>query len=745
MLTLPAVLEVDGITVFRDDDDNTQFYYLPKDINLVTNPDGSPQFDFVVYDVGDDAETATSGGYLLFTVALTSDRNAVETRVKPEVQRILRDEFPPGEIVPQPKIAPVSFLNGTAELLIASAGGELVSRIQLGKPSLFGDNTVSVIAEMPIDGAAVFASVLEQGGSIATIEYNLNFEARLPSVVVTAHIEASRVRDVVNTWTTQKIKESNTWGSKTRTERKRTGYSEILEEENLVELDIKAGSSEVDLSDDLVSDLQDFAMASMDRFIEDEWMAGGILSEEDMRSEWLESIHEEVQRNFDMSLTTRDVITRPYNPSASVNPTFLGGDPSDFVKRVSIGDDFFKRLEVDVQTNLDFEKYQEYVHSVVVNMHYQSRDDDGNNISKSESFTFTADDHAPKKFVTKMGRPKDDSYEYSVEVVYKGGPVEKRQVEKGTSRDRSLIAAVKNPGELNVTFNSAPEVFGDRISAIEIKLEYADPRNKVKRFTEELILNAEKPSATVRKAIFAEVEKDFAYSYVYVMDGGNQRVSAGPFPGAPDTQYISIPSPFENMFTLMIQPLADWSEMTSVIVGLSYEDVANDFRKSNTYNWDQETSSDAVKWAFPIVDPDKTACTVSETWIRKTGGSVTLPARQINIEERPVLVVGDALGGIVNVEIDAGDVDFENSVRRIMINLVYRDDENNVLDTAAFVFRNAQETQKWVVALSDNTKRAYTYDLKYFMNDGSVIDVTDQGGEFAGMQDFMFIPAPPQS
>lgn len=745
MLTIPAVMEIEGVSIFKDDEDFTQFYYLPSDIELVKGEDGKPQFDFVVYDIGDDAENNTSGGYLLFTVSLQEDQQVIENKVIPELRKIIRQSSPQSVSLPPPKIAPISFIDGEADLLIASGDGQLVNRIQLGKPSLFGDNTVSVIAEMPIDGAALFASVLEQGGSIATIEYNLVFEARIPAVIVTAHIEASRVREVVSEWTEQEIKTKGSWGkTSTTTVRRRTGFSETLHEENLVELEIKAGSSEVDLSDDLVADLQRFAMESMDRFIQKEWLVGGILDQEDMSSEWMESIEENLSRNFDMSLTTRDVITRAYNPSAGVTPAFLGGNPDDFVTKVSIGDDFFKRLEVDVQTSLDFGRYSDFVHSVIVHLSYEGTGEDGDRISKAESFTFTADDTSPKKFITKIGREREPKYSYRTEVTYKGGPVEKREVDRGTTKDRAYIASIKNPGEVDVTFNVSPEVFGEKISAIEVTFEYADPRNKVKRFTEEVLLNSTSPSVTVKKPIFAEMEKEFSYSYVYVMDDGNQRVSAGPFAGAPATKHVSIPSPFENMFALTVQPLADWNEMTTVIVGLSYEDEANDFRKSDTFSWDQEHASDTVKWAFPILDPDKTSCTVTETWIRKTGGSVTLPAREVDISTLPVLVVGDALGGLVNVEVDAADVDFENDVRRVMVNLVYQDADNDVLDTVAFVWRTGDEIFNWSVAMTDGTKRDYSYDLKYFMKDGSVREVKDVDGTFAGMSDFLFI-SPPSS
>lgn len=124
--------------------------------------------------------------------------------------------------------------------------------------------------------------MLRQGGAIAAVEYNLEFEVRLPAVVIEAHISSARVRNVMATYTTQQVVDEDFWGGHTTTEvRKRTGYSEFLRENSLVELDIRAGSAEVELDDDMISDLRDFALGAMDKFINEQWLnVGGILTPE---------------------------------------------------------------------------------------------------------------------------------------------------------------------------------------------------------------------------------------------------------------------------------------------------------------------------------------------------------------------------------------------------------------------------------------------------------------------------------
>src|SRR5690606_6242656 len=156
-------------------------------VELARHPDGSPQFQFVLYQAGLPIEgKQQGGGFIVMTTMLTAPADVIGPKAMDRAQQILRSEAPsPGAPIPTPKIRPVNFTNGTAALRIArGTGGMLINNIDLGKPSLFGSNTVSIVADMPFDGAQIFADVLRQGGDIAAVEYNLEFEVRLPAVVI---------------------------------------------------------------------------------------------------------------------------------------------------------------------------------------------------------------------------------------------------------------------------------------------------------------------------------------------------------------------------------------------------------------------------------------------------------------------------------------------------------------------------------------------------------------------------------
>ena len=236
MLTLGNGFTVDNVTFFRDDEVKELFYFLPTKLQLVTAADGTPAFQFTLYQIGLPIQgKEQGGGFLIFTVELTEDQDLLNGPAKQEATALLRNETPIGDPVPTPRFQTVPFIGGTANLLIPQGAGQLATTVQLSRPSLFGRNTVAVVADMPFGGAQVFADTLRQGGTIASIEYDLDFEVRLPAVVIEAFISASQMREVVAEFVEDEVVDEDFWGGDTTTPvRHRTGYAETLEQHDLV-------------------------------------------------------------------------------------------------------------------------------------------------------------------------------------------------------------------------------------------------------------------------------------------------------------------------------------------------------------------------------------------------------------------------------------------------------------------------------------------------------------------------------
>lgn len=743
MLSIPTFAEIDGIQVFRDDADPTRFYYLPRTPSLLTYPNGKPMFTFLRYQFPiNRAGSEPGGGYLVFTAAMREDPQVLETKVIPRLQQRLRSELPNTVQLPEVVLSPIDFTDGEVRLIIMENDG-FVKDINLGRPSLFGDNTASVAVELTADGATLFFEALRQGGSIAAIEYNLRFPVRLPAVTIIGKVDSKEVKEVVMEYTEQKVKHESTWeADRTTTVRHRTSISEVMESQGLVHLEILKGN--VDLGEEDMESLRAFAFRSMDAFVEEHFLQGGSLeTEEDRRSEWMEYLGQDIEKSFDLNVTYRDVINREYNPSAQISPAFLGAPLDEIVTEIDLQNApwFFNTLEVTVDTNLDFSKYGDIVHSVVGHLSYNERKPDGTRVTTRESLVFTAQDTASKTFKTRLAEVGRDRYSVEVEVNYKSGPVLKRRLDQFTTMTRHLVLEVPNPGVMEVTFSTDPSSFGDALSAIEVEVEYADPRNSVPRAVETLLLKKDTPEVTYTRVIYATWDKPYRYRFTYLLNdgaGNQQRSRTAWMEASSATRYIKAPTPFDQQFNLMIIPSVDWRDVRELVVDLEYRDDNGDYVMTQSYSF-SEASSGLKNWKFPLRNPDHRAYRYKQTLLLRNN-AVRLEEWQERTSDTQTLVVGNAPHGVATVEVDPIDLDVGGDVRRAIVRLSYEDPQLDRPDTETLVFRDSQ-MQTWTIVLGP-TSRRYTYSVDYFMADGSRQRLVNQESEILSDSEFLFLPAP---
>ena len=745
MLSIPAVAEVEGITIFRDDDVKTRFYYLPRTITVQKAPDGSPMFTFLRYQFPIDRPgEERGGGYLVLTTSMKEDPALLERRVKPILSEIVRSENPLATTLPPVTLAPVDFTDGEVRLLMMR-DDEFVGDVQLGRPSLFTDNTASLAVELEELGASLFAEALRSGGSIAAIEYNLTFPVRLPAVTIIGHVGAEEVKEAVMTYTRSEVVDGSTWGDDTREEAHRTSIAETMESQGLVSLEIRKGS--VDLSDEDMESLRAFAFRAMDDFIKEHFLAGGsVETEADRESQWMSFLSQDITATFDLNVSYRDVIDRQYNPSAQINPSFLGAPIDDLVLDIDLGTApwYYNNLEVTVDTNLDFARYGDIVHSVVGHLSYDERLADGTRLAKRESVVFTPDNRSPKEFRTRTAGVGKDVYHVDLEVNYKSGPVLQATLASFETHTRNLTLNVPNPGVVEVAFATDPTAFDGALSAVEVEVEYGDPRHDVPRAVETVILSEGQTEAVYRRVIYAPWDRPYRYRFTYTVnadDGSVQRSTTAWLEASSATKHVRVPTPFDTDFSLMVVPQVDWREVRELVVDLEYTDEVNDYRVHKALSFSEQAQA-AQPWRFPLRDPDNRAYRYSQKLLLHNSAVVEGEwiARQ---SDTGTLLVGNAAGGVATVEVDAADADIGGAVRRVVARLQYSDAANGVFDTATLLFRDAAP-QEWTIARADVTQDRYSYDVDYFMADGTRRTLTGQSGRLGGLREFLFLPpAPP--
>jgi hypothetical protein len=52
VLSIPVFAQIEGMTIFRDDNDPFRFYYLPRNPRIMRDTSGKPMFTFLIAAFG---------------------------------------------------------------------------------------------------------------------------------------------------------------------------------------------------------------------------------------------------------------------------------------------------------------------------------------------------------------------------------------------------------------------------------------------------------------------------------------------------------------------------------------------------------------------------------------------------------------------------------------------------------------------------------------------------------------------
>ncbi len=747
MLSIPVYDQIEGITIYRDDEDRSRFYYLPEAPKIVNGPNGLPEFTFYRYQNPiDRGGGELGGGYLLFTTSIAGDRQVLDTKVKPILQSRVTAEDPTNPNPPQVTLSPVQFTGGEIQLIFMKSN-QFVKSVSLGKPSLAGDNNASVAVELTEDGAELFYQGLMHGAGVAAIEYDLTYPVRLPAIEIKGHIDSHEVKTATMGMTPDTVGHDSVWGDSRRTEWHRTSVSEVMNNMGLVKLEIIKGN--VDLKQEDEESLRNFAFSVMDEFVKKHFMSGGDIDTPESRQDvWLNYINDDITNNFDMDVSMRDVVAYKYNPNAQIGSQFLGVEPKSVVVDVDLRDaPWYHNLDVRVDTSLDWSRFGDVVHSVIGTFRYDGERDDGTHSIAADSLTFTATDNSPKNFTAHVAKVGLDSYTVDVENNYKQGPTLRTTLPRITTNQRAYTIDVPNPGLIDIDFAVDPGVFGDKLSSIEVEVEYGDPAHHVGDAIETIVLNASKSIQNYRRWLYAPFDKPLKWRATYVIkdSAGNEQRSTGDWVAqeAAPKLYITVHSPFEDTFQLRVISSVDWATVAAVIVDLDYEDVVNDLRAQTTFSFTKDAKAPYQDWRFPLRDASQRTFRYRQTLLYMNAARETTD--WITVSNNPgTIVVGNAPGGVVQLQVDPSDTGIGAGVKRVIARIRYSDPPHAIVRSVTLVFKDATP-QTWAIARADATANAYTYGVEYVMSDGSHLEVTDQHGELAagGLSDYLALPAAP--
>jgi hypothetical protein len=191
MLYLDSTAVIRGMTVFRDYNDKTRFYFMPNSPQLAVEA-GQPMFQLLIYrDVGTPESGPRGGGFLVMTTDLGVPPGELE-QVRNEVS---------SRFGVQANLAPVPVKTGSVRVTMLDSAAVGTSEAQPDvrfvenvfahtAPSLYGEQRAAFTAELSKQGAVMMKAALRgEGATPVTVVYDLQYVGLLPAYNVKITID----------------------------------------------------------------------------------------------------------------------------------------------------------------------------------------------------------------------------------------------------------------------------------------------------------------------------------------------------------------------------------------------------------------------------------------------------------------------------------------------------------------------------------------------------------------------------
>ena len=200
MLYLDAAMTIRGITVFRDFNDKSLFYYMPGSPRLATEA-GQPMFQLLMYrDIGTAATGIKGGGFLIMTTDLGVAQGVLD-QVKQEVG---------ARFGVSARLTPVPVKSGAVRVTILDSAPvadgpqrdiRFVENIVANtSPSLYGDERAAFTAELSRQGAVLLRSAIRgDGATPVVVVYDLQYVGLLPAYNLKIKIDFRQAYDHLRT------------------------------------------------------------------------------------------------------------------------------------------------------------------------------------------------------------------------------------------------------------------------------------------------------------------------------------------------------------------------------------------------------------------------------------------------------------------------------------------------------------------------------------------------------------------
>jgi hypothetical protein len=759
----PPYFVINGVSVFPDDADSLQFYYLPMmpHFTMVTDAAGAslPQLQLIEY-----TGSAGSGGFINFDVNLGVAADELSA-VAQQVQRQLN-------LNGQVRLSPVIFVDGSVRLVLlgtqsaepppptggaasaaaatvtttttaAGAAGQpqFVVRIQNAvKPALYGDNQATFSVQLDQSGADLLSQAL--GGQMAPIAviYSLDFLGLRPAFNVRITADWNRVQTSLDSQFSGGFLFFSTTIEKT---------VDKLIESKVISIDESTYTTEADLGTAAGSD-RDRAVAECYELVKtnffesslqppdpnkpDDWdkASGAFRNISDMAltggaagiasfSYRKTDLSRTDQKSLNFDVSERTTVQRTIYPQGHLSGlldalTQSGIGLGQFILPVDLDSPFFERRQVVVTTCVDFNG--DSIGSIDVTMTY-------NGVEQAAKLTPTA----TTANVTWNSLVENHQVSMPVSYTYTVNFKDVDTTQRPGQLTSATLSSVGNidiepRGQLYDITVIPVQAFGlpwDRYPSVEVECQYVDAANAINQ-QPSAILSSQNTEVNWALFLMDSTRRSFNYRLTFALASGG--TSKSDWVTTNDAT-INISDPFPAKITLTILAALDWTVFSEALVFAAYPSKEAPIMQQ-TYTL-TAASPTAPAFIAERQDPTQIFVYFEARLIHINGQVWTIPP---SVCSDAYLILQDGKLGHQVLLVQAEAIDFASKqVQEIDVQLRYVDPANSINVTQTVVLSSKGDTRTFAYDYSNLQIAAeYTASIKLTNGRTKTIDWTPASG-----------------
>jgi hypothetical protein len=673
VITLTNQFSFERFSVYRDDVNPLQFYYMPSGPRVALDQDGKPLFSLIMYrrdlSAVPEADRATKlgGGILSLSVELSADPDELDRLTSYLQGDAVVKSLTRGDTKPQLILGLIPVQSGTVQIQIlaedGSKPGDFVGTlVGAGSVSMTGTELASCMAKLTMDGAALIWTAMEKDLKVIRVAYTLNFNYRVMGLVVDAWCNAEKAYHALQSqWATMNEQasfyDSKHWHtydhSKSNSLISAIGSTTTSGEFSGVTVTPSVGPDQ--LKPEYLQQVEQNAEAQITQFIADTFTAykpveatapdkdpdisselpteaGKKYGSDSISNFTLKTWDESMSATYHYHLEQQSVVPFTVAPQDNMSNLLHGQNVNAFRTQISLDPAFYKFLDVMVVCTADFDN--DPVSLVKAHLSYSASGPQGP-INQINDFLFEKGGTPQQRFSTYIADVNKQTYNYEYEVYYKGS-ADKYSV-SGQSNETILVLDADAVGILKVDVQMGI-VDWDQIRQVIVKLSYDGGAQST-----EVNLDAQHQSYRWIQVIGKPVTEPYTWSATLVDKGG---------------QRLEIPPTQQRGALVIDQPISEQLAVTLIGVGtfgaqgliqeigvaVRYTDADNNYHQNATFQFLKE--GDVKEWKIPLVNSALRSYEYQVTVIY-TGGVTRVDAWRPS--DATILPVGDPFGYKVTV------------------------------------------------------------------------------------------------